>query len=342
MTSQPAGPARPARPAGPPPASQPREHRQPRGDRNGQPRRILIIGAGGYLGRHVRAAAADAGLEVVTAGRSPLPRSRLHCLADLSASQLAELAAMLSAVHPDIVVNCAGATGGGQDDLAAANITGTYALVRAVQMTARPIRLVHLGSAAEYGPGEQGVPVTESAPARPASAYGASKLAGTHLVELGRASGLDAVVLRVFNPVGAGAPDSILPGRVAAQFRRALAAGTPVSLGPLDAVRDFVDTSDVAAAVLAAGLAPVLADPVLNIGSGVGRPCGDLVTELAEISGYTGPVTQESAGSSRSAPGSWQEADISRARAALAWSPGRDLRAALTGLWESGHAAVAS
>jgi nucleoside-diphosphate-sugar epimerase len=314
---------------------------RPRGHSNGQPRRVLIAGASGFLGTHVLAAATDAGLEAVTAGRSPLPESRVHCLADLSADQPAQLAALLAAVNPDIVVNCAGVTGGSQEDLAAVNITGTYALVRAVQMTARPIRLVHLGSAAEYGPGEPGTAVAETAPCRPASPYGLTKLAATRLVELGRAAGVDAVVLRVFNPVGARAPETILPGRVAAQLRRALAAGTTVSLGPLDAVRDFVDARDVAAAVLAAGLAPALADPVLNIGSGVGRPCRALVTELAAISGYTGPVDEESAGSPRSAAPSWQEADIGKAVGALAWSPSRDLRPALTRLWESGHAALA-
>src|SRR3954462_15585667 len=41
----------------------------------------------------------------------------------------------------------------------------------------RPVRLVHLGSAAEYGAVPPGVPVAESAPARPISAYGMSKLA---------------------------------------------------------------------------------------------------------------------------------------------------------------------
>nr|WP_322975329.1 NAD-dependent epimerase/dehydratase family protein [Actinacidiphila bryophytorum] len=64
-------------------------------------------------------------------------------------------------------------------------------------------RLVQLGSAAEYGPGVPGTALAESAAARPAGVYGATKLAGTLAVA---GSGLDAVVLRVFNPVGAGAP----------------------------------------------------------------------------------------------------------------------------------------
>ena len=65
-----------------------------------------------------------------------------------------------------------------------------------------------------------------------------------------------AVVLRVFNPVGPGAPEESLPGRVAAELRRALASGAEVRLGSLDAVRDFVDARDVADAVIAAAAGP--------------------------------------------------------------------------------------
>jgi NDP-hexose 4-ketoreductase len=309
--------------------------------------RLVVLGASGFLGRHVRERAGAAGLDVVTAGRSPLPDSPAHCLIDLGAQDPARLAGTLSTLAPDVVVNCAGATAGPPEALAAVNVTGTYDLVRAMLMADRPARLVHLGSAAEYGPGEPGTAVPESAPPRPASAYGATKLAGTHLVELGRAAGLDAVVLRVFNPVGPGAPDGILPGRLVSEFRRALTDGSEVQLGPLDAVRDFVDARDVADAVIAAALAPGPAAPagldgpseglpeaVINVASGQGRPARTLARELAAISGYDGPVHESTDGSPRSAVPSWQQADIRLARRVLGWQPRRGLGESLADLWE--------
>ena len=165
---------------------------------------------------------------------------------------------------------------------------------------------MHLGSAAEYGPGEPGTAVAESAPPRPASAYGATKLAGTRLVELGRAAGLDAVVLRVFNPVGPGAPDGILPGRLVSEFRRALADGSEVQLGPLDAVRDFVDARDVADAVIAAALAGRapgrggqpdgssggLPEAVINVASGQGGRPGRWPGSWPRSAGTTVPYTR--------------------------------------------------
>jgi nucleoside-diphosphate-sugar epimerase len=310
----------------------------------GRRMRMVVLGASGFLGRHVRQRAGAAGLDVVTAGRSPLPDSPAHCLIDLGAQDPARLAGTLSTLAPDVVVNCAGATAGPPDTLATVNVTGTYDLVRAMLMADCPARLVHLGSAAEYGPGEPGTAVAESAPPRPASAYGATKLAGTRLVELGRAAGLHAVVLRVFNPVGPGAPDGILPGRLVSEFRRALADGSEVQLGPLDAVRDFVDARDVADAVIAAALAPGPAAPdgpdgglpeaVINVASGQGRPARTLARELAAISGYDGPVHENTDGSPRSAVPSWQQADIGLARRVLGWQPRRDLGESLADLWE--------
>jgi NDP-hexose 4-ketoreductase len=300
----------------------------------GRAPRAVVLGASGFLGRHVRQRADAAGLDVTTAGRADLPDSRAHCRVDLAAEDPGRLAATLTALDPDVVVNCAGLTSGAPEVLAAVNVTGAYTLVSAMLMAEKPVRLVHLGSAAEYARSEPGTSVAESAPARPGGAYGATKLAATHMVELGRAGGLEAVVLRVFNPVGPGAPETILPGRVAAEFRRAVTSGTDVCLGPLDAVRDFVDPRDVADAAIAAALAPALPDAVINVGSGAGVPVRAMVKELAAISGYDGPVHENAGGSPRSAALSWQQADIGLARRALGWRPRHDLGTSLADLWE--------
>jgi NDP-hexose 4-ketoreductase len=300
----------------------------------GRRSRLLVLGASGFIGGHVRRHAGAAGLDVVTAGRSPLPGSPEHALVDLTAGDPAGLAGTLAALAPDVVVNCAGLTSGPPEALAAVNVTGTSNLVRAMLLAGGAARLVHVGSAAEYGPGQPGSPVAESAPPRPASAYGIAKLAATHLVELSRAAGLDAVVLRVFNPVGPGAPEGILPGLVAAKLRGAHRDGTDVELGPLDAVRDFVDVRDVADAALAAALAPALPQAVVNVGSGTAVTARALVREMTLVSGYDGEVRENSGGSPRSAVPSWQQADIGLARAMLGWRPHRDLPTSVADLWE--------
>jgi NDP-hexose 4-ketoreductase len=129
----------------------------------------------------------------------------------------------------------------------------------------------------------------------------------------------------------------VLHGRVAEELHRALADGTEVRLGPLDAVRDFIDARDVAAAVLAAAAAPEVPHPVVNVASGIGVPVSTLVKELVAISGYDGIVHEDAEGSTRSPEKSWQQADITRAGLDLGWRPCHDLVASLAELWEASH-----
>ena len=226
--------------------------------------RALIIGGTSFLGGHLLREASSSGHVVVTAGRSVASAS--HHRLDLAADGPGRIAEVIASIVPEVVINCAGATTGATEVLAAANVTAVYALVTAMIQARVPARLVHIGSAAEYGRTEPGVPVAESALPQPTSVYGVTKLAGTRLVELARVA-VDAVVLRVFNVVGARAPEDGLPGRAAVQLRQAMDQGTDIRLGPLDAVRDFVDARDVADAVLAAAGA-ALPHSIINIGSG--------------------------------------------------------------------------
>lgn len=68
--------------------------------------RLLIIGAGSYLGGHLRRQAAAAGCSVTTAGRSGLAGG--HYRLDLVADGVDRVADVVAAAGPDVVINCAG------------------------------------------------------------------------------------------------------------------------------------------------------------------------------------------------------------------------------------------
>jgi NDP-hexose 4-ketoreductase len=303
--------------------------------------RILVIGASSFIGGHVRRVAAAAGHTVLTAGRGGGWSLRL----DLAADPAGRIEALIADAAPDVVVNCAGATSGSAQVLAAANITAVHTLVTALLGFAGSDapRLVHLGSAAEYGAIAEdaaGVPVAEEAVPRPAGLYGVTKLGGTRLVQLARAAGLDAVVLRLFNVVGAGAPADSLPGATAAQLRQLGngGGGGSLKLGPLDAVRDFVDARDCADAVLAAADAPVLPHDIINIAGGTGVPARELVARLLAVTGLDVTIHEDAPGSPRTAALAWQQADISRAATDLNWRPRRDLTESMHDLWDGPRA----
>uniref|UniRef100_UPI0013F173FB NAD-dependent epimerase/dehydratase family protein n=1 Tax=Actinomadura roseirufa TaxID=2094049 RepID=UPI0013F173FB len=253
----------------------------------------------------------------------------------------AAVAAVVRDVAPDVVVNCAGATRGTPAELVRGNVVAVANLVAALASAGGPVRLVQLGSAAEYGDAAPGTPVAESARPNPVALYGVTKLAGTELVRtvVERAAAgtadapLDAVVLRVFNPVGPGSPRSTLAGRLAAELRRTAGTGEDVRVGPLTASRDLVDVRDVADAVLAAALAPYPLPAVLNVGSGRATPLRDVADLLVRAAGTGRRVVEAAAGSERSAGVGWQQADIGAIARVLGWVPATDLATSLRDLW---------
>ncbi|MTE21688.1 NAD-dependent epimerase/dehydratase family protein [Streptomyces sp. TRM43335] len=308
--------------------------------------RVLVLGATGYLGGHiVEHLRALPGVWVLRAGRGDRSRPRPtpgpsaappaaeepDPAVDLATVDPSELATLLWELSPDAVVNCAGAVGGDALRQTEVNARGPAVLCAALREAVPDVRLVHLGSAAEYGPGEPGHPVAEDHPTRPVGLYGAAKLAGTLAVT---DSGLNAVVLRVFNPVGPGAPPTSLPGRFAAELRRALPDGV-VRVGDLSAHRDFVDARDVARAAAAAALAPRRLPKVLNIARGHARPVRDVAEGLARAAGFGGRIEERGAGPARSAAVAWQQADITAAGEALDWRPHHTLGESLADLWKA-------
>src|SRR3954468_4593469 len=137
--------------------------------------RILVLGHTGYLGAHVaERRRALPGALVLGGGRS----SAAEIPVDLASVHPERLAETLAAAAPDTVINCAGATGGDAVTLAEVNARGPAVLCAALREGAPAARLVHLGSAAEYGPGVPDTRVPESAATRPVGPYGATKLAG--------------------------------------------------------------------------------------------------------------------------------------------------------------------
>ncbi|MER7766027.1 NAD(P)-dependent oxidoreductase [Kitasatospora sp. NPDC096140] len=291
--------------------------------------RILLLGADGFLGRHATAVLRSLpDTTLLTAGRRPHHDLRL----DLATAEVGPLGEELAALAPDAVVNFAGAVAGSAVKLAEVNARGPAVLCEALELGAPKARLVHIGSAGEYGVCDQGSSLPEDADARPVGVYGATKLAGSLAVA---GSPLDAVVLRVFNPVGPGAPAGSLAGRLAAELRRVAPEGADgvVTVGDLSAYRDFVDARDIAKAI---GLAVAADGPlprVLNLASGQAKQVRAIADGLVAAAGFTGRIDESGVGSERSTAVSWQQADISAAARALGWHPETDLADTLRDLW---------
>ena len=304
--------------------------------------RILVLGAGGFIGTHVRHALERlegvdritlASRRRTTAGH---PRESWQPF-DATRAGRAELTDLIVGSGTDVVINCAGLTHGDESDLIRADLTFVSDLLATMSAVAPDARLVQLGSSAEYGAVPVGVPIREDVPPNPVGAYGRAKLAASEQVlAVGRRDGADAIVLRVFNPIGPGLPEGTLLARAARSIRDAQIRGDDaITLGSLESFRDFVDIEDVAEAVaLAARHAGRLEPRIVNIGSGRATRARDLVTMIAQVAGFEGRVIEESGGSPRSLDVPWQAADISTAAATLGWRPRHDLERSVRATWQ--------
>jgi nucleoside-diphosphate-sugar epimerase len=235
-----------------------------------------------------------------------------------------------------VVVNASGAVWDGtEQEMTALNADLAGRLTEAVAGLTEAPRVIHLGSAYEYGPVPDGTSIGEDRPPAPATPYGRTKLLGTRaVVRAALEDGVDAVVLRVSVACGPGTPRVSLPGIVVEHL---LAGRAELRLAPLRAHRDFVDVRDVADAVLAAARAPrrVAAGAVINVGSGQAVPVRRLVDLMISLSGRALSVVEESSARRSRSDAQWQRLDIGRARSLLGWEPRRPLEGSLRDLLAS-------
>ncbi|MFF3820307.1 NAD-dependent epimerase/dehydratase family protein [Streptomyces bluensis] len=307
--------------------------------------RVVVLGGTGYLGRHLGEAFHADGAQVHLVSRNPAgddPAEPGLVRMDLLAAGPRELSAFFGSLRPDVVVNAAGrAWRADEAEMTAGNADLVLRVTESLVGLPRPPRLIQLGTVHEYGAGTPGAGTPEEQVPAPVTPYGRTKLLGTQAVLRAAADhGLDGVVLRLANVIGAGAPAGSLFGMVAAHLgaaaRAQLLGEKPdeLRLPPLRAHRDVVDVHDAVDAVRAAATAPAadLGGQVVNIGRGEAVPMDALIHRMVELSGVDLPVVETVTDQPTRTDAQWQQLDVSRALRLLGWQPRRTLDASLRDL----------
>ncbi len=293
---------------------------------------VVVTGGAGFIGsalvRHLAARGDRARVIDDLSVGSERYLAGVPC--DLLVARIEDAAAVARALEgADAIVHLAARAGipdSVRDPLGTfeANVTRTVELLEAGRR-AGVRRFVHASSNAVLGPHEP--PADESVVARPASPYGASKLAGEGYVTAYAATyGLAGCSLRFSNAYG---PRSLHKKSVVAAWCRAALAGDPITIyGNGEQTRDFVHVDDLAAAIAAALEAPVeaVSGAVFQVGTGRETTVNELAAGLAAAIGRPVEV--------RHAP--VREGDLARnasrvdhAAAALGWRAAVGLEAGL-------------
>lgn len=256
--------------------------------------RVLITGAGGFVGAHLARACRTAGHQVTGWVREVQAPDVVRASAidmQTEAVDLLDGVAVqeeLEKAKPDYIFHLAAKSHIGQSwlnplDTLQTNISAQVNLLEAVRRLKLDSRIAVAGSSEEYGALDPShVPIDEETPLKPVSPYAVSKVAQDLMgLQYFKNYGMPIVRLRIFNLTGPGRSEAFVTSAFARQVAR-IEAGLQepvVHVGNIKVIRDFTDVRDAAEAMR---LALEKGEPgeVYNICSGTGIEVGEILNIL--------------------------------------------------------------
>jgi NAD dependent epimerase/dehydratase len=295
-------------------------------------RKVLITGAGGFIGTHLTEKLVSEGASVRAFVRynsrgdpgllRQLPASTLAQIeifpGDLRDAQMVEqaVAGCQTVFHLGAIISIPYSY---HDPYAVAetNFLGTMNMLMACKK-GNVERLVHTSTSEVYGTAQQ-VPINETHPLQGQSPYSASKIGADKLAEsFYCAYELPVVTVRPFNTFG---PRQSARAVIPVIITQALAS-QKIRLGNLDTTRDFTYVSDTVAGFMKAAEAEGVEGKTFNLGTGQEIRIGDLAQMIIQ---KVNPAIELDIDPQRLRPGKSEVfrliSDNSLARSSIGWRP---------------------
>ncbi len=293
-------------------------------------RRVLVTGAGGFIGSHLTERLVELGAEV----RALVEYNSLGSWGWLDESPVkGEVEVVLGDVRDRDSARAAAEGAEVVFHLAAliaipysyeapysyvqTNVVGTLNVLRAAQEAAARL-VVHTSTSEVYGTVRY-VPIDEAHPLQGQSPYAASKIGADKMAEAFHLSfGLPVATLRPFNTYGPRQSARAVIPTILTQ----LLDGDTVALGNLTPTRDFTYVTDTVDAFVRIADCPEAVGRVLNTGSGKEISIGELVERIEAVLGRRASVERDK--ERVRPPGSEIErlcANADAARELLGWEP---------------------
>ena len=317
---------------------------------NWSSKKVLVTGAGGFIGSHLVEALAEQGAAVRAFVRytsradigllSYLPQPLLDGV-EVIAGDLRDLDAVRKAAQGVDLVFHLGALIAipysylHPAEVVETNVIGTLNILLAARDLGIP-RLVHTSTSEVYGSALR-VPIDEGHPLQGQSPYSASKIGADKLAEsFYCAYDLPVVTVRPFNTYGPRqSARAVIPTIISQVLTQ-----DELHIGRLDTRRDFTYVGDTAAGFIKAAQAQGVEGDLFNLGTGTDVTIEDIIETVFTITGKRLPVIQQDA---RMRPDKSEVtrllSDNSKAAQTLGWAPTLDLAAGLrrTVAWISEH-----
>jgi dTDP-glucose 4,6-dehydratase len=301
-------------------------------------KKILVTGAGGFIGSHLAEALVRSGASV----RAMVRYSSNGNIGWLNSTEhKAEMEIVKSditdqdSVHKvvkgvDILFNLAALVGIPYSYTAPAsyvsvNINGGLNVFQAA-LKAGVQKIIQTSTSEVYGTAEK-LPIDETHPLQAQSPYSASKIAADMLaISFYKSFGLPVVVYRPFNTYG---PRQSLRAIIPTVIKQCI-DGDVVTLGNIEPTRDLVYVSDTVTGLLAAASCDRAVGQVIHVGTGTDTSIGDLAVLIGKLMGKD--VMIQSDKRRVRPPDSEVErlrANASKAVELLGWKPEHDLESGL-------------
>ena len=300
-------------------------------------KRVLVTGAGGFIGSHLAEALVEAGARVKAmirySGKADwgnleyMPADRKAALEVVAGNVEDPHFTIRAAEGQEVIFHLAALitipfSYVAPTSYVRTNVEGTLNVLEAARIHRTP-RVVHTSTSETYGTAHY-TPIDEKHPIHAQSPYAASKIGADKIAEsYWRAFQVPVATLRPFNAYGPRqSARAVIPTVIAQALAR-----DEVRLGELRPIRDLTFVRDTVAAYLAIAACDAAVGETVNAGTGKGMPIGDLARLILSLMDREMPIVSEK---ERMRPETSEVfelvCDNRKAAALMGWSPKVSLR----------------
>lgn len=260
--------------------------------------RILITGAGGFLGSHLISFLKnnlETDFEIFNLGKNKINNSNLLFLDDIKNQD--QINKYLSDIRPHYLFHLAGAANSSIDLNESKLVNVDYAkfLLRAIEINniQHQIRVLVTGTSAEYGRVSYSeLPISENYQPNPESIYGKTKYEQTLHALNWHKPDRNLVIVRPFNVIGLKMPIHLALGSFINQIESLPDKGD-LKTGNLNTKRDFIDVDDVINLMWKLINNKHANGEIINICSGKAVAVGDILELAIKLSGKEISIVSE-------------------------------------------------